>query len=133
VVAVEALPGLAAETTLAAPLALAWLAWQAHAGSGWFGGGDAFLQGWLVASGIVTAVPLSLFAFGARRIPYSTVGIIQYIGPTLQLTAGILAFREPFPAVRAIGFAFIWAALALYAGEGLLRTRRMRALPADRI
>jgi chloramphenicol-sensitive protein RarD len=133
VVAVEALPGLAAETALAAPFALAWLAWQARAGSGWFGGADTFRQWWLVASGIVTAVPLSLFAFGARRIPYSTVGIIQYIGPTLQLAAGILAFREPFPAVRAIGFGFIWAALALYAGEGLLRARRVRAVPADRI
>jgi chloramphenicol-sensitive protein RarD len=126
VVAVEAIPGLAAETTLATPFALAWLAWQAHVGAGWFGGGDAFRQGWLVASGVVTAVPLSLFAFGARRIPYSTVGIIQYIGPTLQLMAGLLVFREPFPAARAVGFAFIWIALAIYAGEGLLSRAMIR-------
>jgi chloramphenicol-sensitive protein RarD len=122
-VAVESVIGLAAETTLIAPLGALWLAWQSYAGTGAFGGLSAPLQAWLVAGGIVTGIPLALFAFGARRIPLSTVGIIQYIGPSLQLTAGILVFREAFPAARVAGFALIWSALVLYAGEGLWRSR----------
>jgi chloramphenicol-sensitive protein RarD len=122
-VAVESIVGLAAETTLVAPFGVLWLAWQHHAGAGAFGGADGPLSAWLIAGGVVTAVPLALFAFGARRIPYSTVGIIQYIGPTLQLTSGILVYGEPFPAARAVGFALIACALVLYAGEGLFRAR----------
>jgi chloramphenicol-sensitive protein RarD len=126
VVAVEAVPGLAAETTLLAPIAAAWLAWQAHAApGGWFGTDDGLLRAWLVASGVVTAVPLALFAYGARRIAYSTVGIIQYIGPTLQLTTGIIVYGEPFPAARVVGFALIWCALVLYAAEGVWRARHV--------
>jgi chloramphenicol-sensitive protein RarD len=79
------------------------------------------LSAWLVAGGVVTAVPLALFAFGARRIPYATVGILQYIGPSLQLATGILVFGEPFPPARLAGFALIWSALVLYAGDGLRR------------
>jgi chloramphenicol-sensitive protein RarD len=121
-VAVESVVGLAAETTLIAPFGALWLAWEAYAGPGAFGGVSGFLDGWLVAGGVITAVPLALFAFGARRIPYSTVGIIQYIGPTLQLTSAVLVFHEPFPVARLAGFALIWSALVLYAGEGLLRS-----------
>ncbi len=69
-------------------------------------------------------MPLFLFAFGARRIPYSTVGLIQYIGPTLQLLLAVLVFHEPFAGPRVIGFAMIWAALALYAADGLWRARK---------
>jgi len=62
-----------------------------------------------------------------RRIPLSTTGVIQYIGPTLQLLLGIMMFGEPFPAVRAFGFALIWLALAVYVVDGLLRSRRARS------
>jgi chloramphenicol-sensitive protein RarD len=120
-VRVESVAGLAAETTLIAPLGALWLVWQAHAGSGAFGGAGVQLSAWLVAGGVVTAVPLALFAFGARRIPYATVGILQYIGPSLQLATGILVFGEPFPPARLAGFALIWSALVLYAGDGLRR------------
>jgi len=126
VVAVESLTGLAAETALLAPFGLLWLGSQALAGTGFFGGADALRSAWLVAGGVVTAVPLALFAFGARRIAYSTVGILQYVGPTLQLTLGVLVYREPFHRARAAGFALIWLALAIYAGEGLWRARRLR-------
>jgi chloramphenicol-sensitive protein RarD len=73
-------------------------------------------------------VPLALFAYGARRIPYSTVGLIQYLGPTLQLLTGVLLYHEPFNATRAISFGLIWAALAIYALDGLLRARTAPAL-----
>jgi chloramphenicol-sensitive protein RarD len=76
-----------------------------------------------VLGGLITAVPLALFAYGSRQVAYSTVGILQYLGPSLQLALGIVVFGEPFPAARAVGFALIWAALAVYAAEGLWRAR----------
>jgi chloramphenicol-sensitive protein RarD len=131
-VAVEALAGLASETLLIAPLGLAYLV------AAELGGGGAGLHagGWtlplLIFGGPLTAVPLALFSYGARRVPYSTVGIVQYIGPTQQLLLGILVFGEPFPPQRAAGFALIWIALAIYAAHGMLRARSMRiaAVPA---
>ena len=129
VVAVDAVIGLAAETALLAPLGVGWLFWQQARGPGAFGP-DVFHGVWLFLSGLVTAVPLALFAFGAKRILYSTVGIVQYIGPSLQLALGVLIFGEAFPPARAMGFGLIWAALVIYAGEGLWRMRRTRTLPA---
>jgi chloramphenicol-sensitive protein RarD len=72
----------------------------------------------------VTALPLALFAFGARRIRLSTLGLVQYLGPTLQFLIGVLVFREPFSSARAVGFVLIWMALAVYAADGLWRRRR---------
>jgi chloramphenicol-sensitive protein RarD len=80
----------------------------------------------LVGSGFVTALPLTLFAFGVRSIPLSTVGLLQYIGPTLQFLCGVLIFHEPFPRARAVGFVLIWSALAIYAADGLWRNRRRK-------
>jgi chloramphenicol-sensitive protein RarD len=121
VIAVDAVAGLAAETALLAPFGLAWLWWQHIGGDGAFGGAGALRSVWLMAGGLVTAVPLALFAFGARRIPYSAVGVAQYISPSLQLLLGVFMFGEAFPPARAVGFAFIWTALAIYAGDGLRR------------
>lgn len=73
-----------------------------------------------MGAGVVTAVPLLLFASGARRLTLATLGLIQYVGPTMQLLLGVWLYHEPFGAVRAIGFGLIWAALALYSGHGLL-------------
>jgi chloramphenicol-sensitive protein RarD len=125
VVAVEAVPGLAVETLLLTPLAAGYLLWcQAH-GTSAFGHSSATIDVMLVGSGLVTALPLAFFSYGARRIPLSTIGLIQYIGPTLQLILGIALFGEPFPAIRALGFALIWLALAVYVVDGLLRSRRI--------
>jgi len=125
VVAVEAVPGLAVETLLLTPLASAYLLWCESQGTGVMGHAGIATDALLVGSGLATALPLALFAYGARLIPLSTVGLTQYIGPTLQLLLGITVFGEPFPAVRAWGFAMIWLALAIYAGDGLLRSRRL--------
>jgi chloramphenicol-sensitive protein RarD len=119
VVAVDALAGLATETALLLPFGLSWLVAQQLLGPGAFGGADLGRSLWLMAGGVVTAVPLALFAFGARRIRYSTVGILQYVAPSLQLFFGIFLFEEPFPPWRAAGFAMIWAALAVYSADAL--------------
>jgi chloramphenicol-sensitive protein RarD len=132
VVAVDAVTGLAAETMLVTPFALLWLAWQHVFGPGAFGGADPLRASWLVAGGIVTAVPLSLFAYGARRIPYSTLGVLQYIGPSLQLLLGVFLFGEPFPPARALGFGLIWAALVIYSAGSLLHGRRQFSQRATR-
>jgi len=124
VVQVDSLAGLGSETLLLLPLGLGYLIWCEAAGSGVLAHTDWFTNLLLVLSGPITAVPLVLFAFGARRIPYSTVGLLQYIGPTLQLLLGVFIFHEPFSGPRVIGFALIWSALAIYAGDGVWRSRR---------
>lgn len=124
--AVGAVPGLAIETLLAAPFAIAWLVWLETSGVAAFGHGTVAVTMLLAGSGLITALPLALFATGARLIPYSVVGIIQYIGPTLQLLLGLALYREPFPAVRAAGFALIWIGLAVFAADGVLARRRVR-------
>ncbi len=124
VVAVESVPGLATETLLLSPFALALLVWVESQGTGAFGHASAGVNALLVGSGLVTALPLALFAFGARLIPLSTLGLLQYVGPTLQFLIGVFVFHEPFPAARAVGFVMIWSALAIYAADGLWRNRR---------
>jgi chloramphenicol-sensitive protein RarD len=126
VVAVDAVPGLATETLLLTPFATAWLLWLEWRGIGALGHASLHVNALLVGSGLITALPLALFSYGARRIPLSTVGLVQYIGPTLQFLAGVWLFHEPFTRERAVGFVFIWAALALYAIDGLWRNRRWR-------
>lgn len=124
VVAVDAVPGLATETLLLAPFALAYLVFAEWRGAGALGHSSTAVDALLVGSGLVTAMPLALFAYGARRIPLSTVGLVQYIGPTLQFLIGVFVFQEPFPRARAVGFVMIWSALAIYAVDGLWRRRR---------
>ena len=75
---------------------------------------------------MVTSVPLFLFAFGARRIPYSTIGVIQFIAPSLQLVCGLVVFGEPFESARATGFVLIWIGLAIYAANALWRARPLK-------
>ena len=77
------------------------------------------LSALLFAAGPITAVPLLLFAFGARRIPMSMLGLLQYIGPSIQLLLGIWLYHEPFGGNRLIGFALIWAGLFVYSVQGL--------------
>ena len=126
VTAVDAVPGLAAETLLLVPAALAFLLAVEANGTGAFGHAGFTVNSLLLGSGLVTALPLALFAYGARRIPYSTVGIVQYIGPTIQFLIGVFLYHEPFSRSRAVGFALIWVALAIYAADGLWRSRKYR-------
>ena len=119
-----ALEGLALETALLAPLALAALAFWGWQGSAAWLRADTGELLWLLAAGPITAVPLLLFAAGARRIPLSTMGLLQYISPTLQLLCGVWLFGEQLQPARLAGFVLIWAALVLFAVEGAWQRRR---------
>jgi chloramphenicol-sensitive protein RarD len=130
VVKVESLPGLATETLLLAPFAAAYLLWCEAAGSGALGHAAPVVNTLLIGSGPVTAIALFLFAYGTRLLPYSTVGVLQYITPTLQFICGVCVLHEPFARTRAVGFTIIWAALLVYAGEGLRLTNSARRAPA---
>lgn len=125
VIKVDALAGFATETLLLAPLGVAYIVWCEITGTGVTRTGSIGLNLLLVVGGPVTAIPLVLFAFGARRVPYSTVGLLQYIGPTIQMILAVFVFGEPFSGPRVAGFVLIWTALALYAGDGLWRARKM--------
>ncbi len=125
-VAVDSVAGLGVETLLITPLMLAYLAWTLHAGSFSFGTLGLKVDVLLILGGAFTAIPLALFAYGVRSVPLSTIGILQYLGPTLQLLTGVFLFHEPFTETQLIGFGLIWAALVVYAGEGLWRGRRTR-------
>jgi len=117
------LPGLTVETLLLAPLAVGFLLWQHFTGAGALGRVDGWHHGLLLSAGVITAVPLLLFAYGARRIRLSTLGLLQYLGPSTQFTLGLLVYHEPFSRDRALGFALIWVGLVLYTADNLLRQR----------
>ncbi len=125
VINVDALAGFCSETLLLAPIGVAYIVWSELAGSGVVASGGIRLNLLLMVGGPLTAIPLVLFAFGARRIPYSTIGLLQYIGPTMQLILAVFAFGEPFRGPRVAGFVLIWSALAIYAADGVWRARRM--------
>jgi chloramphenicol-sensitive protein RarD len=127
VVKVDSLPGLATETSLLAPLAVGYLTWAESTGVGAFGHSGAVIDTMLIVSGPLTAITLFLFAYGTRRLPYSTVGVLQYIAPSLQFACGVFVLHEPFDHARAIGFAVIWSALIIYAGEGVRLSRKQQA------
>jgi chloramphenicol-sensitive protein RarD len=116
--------GLALETLMQAPLGLVLMAWWTWSGSGGLAGHDGGTLAWLLVAGPFTAIPLLLFAVGARRLTLATLGLLQYLGPSIQFGLGVFVYDEPFSAQRAVGFALIWAALALYSAESLWRWRK---------
>ena len=123
--AIDSLPGLGIESAYLLLPALALLLWgestgQGHVLDAWWPWTDALL----VLGGALTALPLIGFAYAVRRVPLSTVGLLQYLAPTLQLICGVAILGEPFSRDRVIGFVLIWIALAVYAVDGLLRSRR---------
>ena len=122
-----AVTSLTIETLLLAPAALAFLVWREHLGQGALGHADLRIHLLLASSGLVTAVPLLLFAYGARRIRLSTLGLLQYVAPSVQLLIGIAVYHEPFGRTRLTSFAFIWAALAVYTADNLWSQRRSKS------
>jgi len=129
-VAAGSLAGLAVETALLAPAALVGIATLEARGAGALGQagqlGAARLAG-LLLTGVVTALPLLWFASAARRLQLATVGLFQYLAPSLALLCAVWLYGEPFTRAHAVAFACIWTALALYSFESL---RAFRALPA---
>ena len=82
------------------------------------------LQAWVLSAGFVTSVPLLLFAYGAQRIRLTTLGLLQYIAPTVQFLLGLFLYHEAFDAARLQAFALIWAGLAVYSADGFWTQRR---------
>jgi len=120
--ALGALEGLSFETIVLFPLAAAYVIWLTMNGQNVFINTDSdTIRVLLVMAGPLTAIPLLLFASGARKIPLSILGLLQYLSPTLQFLLGVWLFKEAFTADRLVGFVLIWSALILFAGEGLLR------------
>ena len=125
-----AIEGLALETLLLGPLAAAALLWLSASGQGHFLQGDGRTDVLLLAAGPATAIPLLLFAYGARRVTLATLGLLQYLGPSIQFVLAVFLYHEPLGASRGVGFALIWAALALYSAESLRLMRRKRMVAA---
>ena len=119
-----ALEGLTLETLVMLPLSALFLLLPESGSSHAFVNAGINTSFLLIAAGPVTAIPLLLFAYGARRIPLSLVGILQYIGPTIQLLLGIYLYNEAFSSTKFIGYGLIWCALGLYSIESLWKAWR---------
>ena len=127
VVPASAITGLAIETALLFPVAMAWLAWRTVDGAPTLGSSetDTIL---LILAGIVSTTPLLLFTAAAKRLPYSTLGMLQFLAPTLQFLIAVLIYGEPFTRAHAVAFTAIWTAIALYV-VALLRSPRLPQPP----
>ncbi|WLV24311.1 EamA family transporter RarD [Aciduricibacillus chroicocephali] len=120
----SAMTGLTIETLVVTPIALIYL-WLAPTSSGFTFTELTERDLLLIGTGIATAVPLLLFATGAKHIPLALIGFIQYVAPTLMLLLGVFLYHEPFTRAHAVAFALIWAALFLYMSS-LMRGRKRR-------
>ncbi|MDD3354228.1 EamA family transporter RarD [Zoogloea sp.] len=127
-VPVNAISGLWLETLTMLPLIGLYTLWQSSQGQAVFTGHDALTQGLLLAAGVVTALPLMLFAAATQRLNLATVGMLMYINPTLQFLTAILVFDEPLQPARLFTFALIWAGLGLYSWSGWQKYRAARAV-----
>jgi chloramphenicol-sensitive protein RarD len=107
--------------------ALVYLTWLTTQHQTTFGTVSAWHSVMLAGSGVLTAVPLLLFAEAANRVPLSGLGILQYLTPTLQLIIGVAVFSEPLPPARLAGFVIVWAALAVFSFDAIRVARRNRA------
>jgi chloramphenicol-sensitive protein RarD len=124
---VDALEGLYIESLFLAPVALAWIGWlTAHGRSGFLASSTTDLL--LVLGGAVTAIPLLLFTAAAKRLPYSTLGFLQYVAPTVQFLLAVAVFGEPLTATSLACFAMIWSALAIFVFENV-RAGRASVVP----
>ncbi|GHC09797.1 MULTISPECIES: EamA family transporter RarD [Gemmobacter] len=118
--------GFMLEVVLLSPFALAWIVWLAITGQGHFASGDLTNSLMLASAGLVTAVPLILYANGAKLLRLTTIGILQYVSPTMIFLVAVFLFHEPFSTAKAVAFPMIWAALAVYT-FGMMRARRALA------
>jgi chloramphenicol-sensitive protein RarD len=128
---VGAVESITLETMVIAPFAAAYIGWLVAAGQSNFGThglGHALL---LTTTGIITAVPLMLFGAAAIRVSMVSLGLLQYLAPTIQFALGLLVFREDMPASRWIGFGLVWVALVIFTVEAVNHRRRQLRLVAQ--
>lgn len=124
VIAVDSLAGLTIETAILFPLAFGWLLLGGGEGRPFLGSGGSTETMLLMASGVISTVPLLCFTAAARRLPYSTVGMLQFLAPTLQFLLAVAVYNERFTTAHAIAFGAIWVALILYASSIIAARRR---------
>jgi len=127
-VQVDSRAGFVVEAALLAPLAMIWLGWFVAQPDGRLMGEGGWDIPMLLAAGPITAVPLILFAIAAKRLRLSTMGMMQYIGPTLQFLISVLVFKEAFGLTHALAFAFIWTALIVFTIDSLMGEAKARRL-----
>jgi chloramphenicol-sensitive protein RarD len=123
---VGSVPGLAVETTLLAPLSLAAVFWFAGNGTGGFGD-DWNTTGLLILAGVVTAVPLLLFATAARRMSYASLGFVQYLAPSIAFLLGVFVYGEPLSTTKLVCFVLIWISIAIFCVDALRSYRLAKA------
>jgi chloramphenicol-sensitive protein RarD len=131
VASMPAAEGLTVETVALLPLAAAYLLWLHHAGRATFGTAGTGHVLLLATTGVITAVPLLLFAGAANRLPLSTVGLLQFLTPVLQFLLGITVFHETMAPARWAGFALVWVALAIFMVEAVRYQRRSMRVAVD--
>ncbi|KAB1443235.1 EamA family transporter RarD [Pseudodesulfovibrio senegalensis] len=122
----ESLPGLTVETAIITPLALSYVLYLEYTGQGTFGHAAISTNLFLMGAGVATSMPLFGFAFGARRLRLTTLGIIQYIAPSIAFLLGVFVYREPFTTANLTTFALIWTGLAIYSADSIMQVRRAR-------
>jgi chloramphenicol-sensitive protein RarD len=116
-VTVGSLPGLTIESAILLPIAAGIAGWYAMSPQGSTFGQDAWMSGLIIFSGVVTAVPLLMFAIAARRMDYSTLGFIQYLSPTIVFFLGLIVFGQPLEPAKLASFVLIWLAVAIFVGD----------------
>ena len=121
--------GLTLETGIVFPIAVIYLIVMQVGVSGAFLHNGTVVDALLVGSGIVTTIPLLMFASAAKQIPLTLVGLLQYIAPTIQFLIGVFLYKEPFDFAHFVGFAIVWVALIIFAAESYLANRRIQAIP----
>jgi chloramphenicol-sensitive protein RarD len=125
---VGAVEGLAIETGVLLPVAAAYVLFLGVNGDGTFGSEGAGHGVLLAVSGLITAVPLLLFGAAATRVPLTTLGVLQYLAPTMQFLLGVTLFDEPLPLVKLLGFVLVWFGLALFTADLVRHHRRATRL-----
>ena len=126
-----AVESLALETLLLAPIALGYLLFLGSQGTSSFGNAGTGHAALLVSTGIVTAIPLICFGAAATRVSMTTLGLLQYLAPTIQFVFGLVVFHEPMTAMRWVGFILVWVALAIFTFELVKHRRRQLRLTAE--
>jgi chloramphenicol-sensitive protein RarD len=126
-----AVESLVVETTVMAPVALGYIVFLTVTGASTFGSSGGGHVALMIGTGLITVLPLLCFGAAATRIPLSTLGLMQYLTPTVQFILGLVVFHEPMPATRWIGFAVIWLALAVFTVEALAHRRRQLRLVVE--
>lgn len=126
---VHPVSGLLTETLFLMPPALGYILWAGSTGAGEFGLHDVPLSGMIMLAGPFTLFPLTMFAAGARRVQLTTMGIMQYVAPSMTFVLAVFIYREPFDVHTLVTFAFIWTSLILFTIEGVVYQRSVTPAP----